>query len=545
VADLAKLEKALNEALAAFDWPTTDALCAELVESIHQAAQPLSEAAANRILGALRRKQRFECMTSVAEALLRSGRATARVRRQYAQSLIDRKILFAPELVLQGTAQDLSTSQAELTEARGLTGRIYKQLYVNLHTPGAARQRFLERAIGEYLSTYRVDPKANLWPGINAVALLQRAERDGMPLQGFPDPKALAKEILATLEQRETDTADFLPAWDVATALEALVALGRHTEAVDKALEYSLRGDADAFEISSTVRQLEEVWELSESEKLGSKLLPILRATLLKRQGGEIILDPKDIAKEVKRVENARNKAPDAGVARAKFEKVFGEDATRTLEWYKKGLDQTLSIARVERLTGKGHGTGWLVNRADFFAGNSKQKLLVTNAHVISPSAYPNALAPDEARANFQALGEKFDVGEVVFSSPPDELDVTFVALQGPEPPAEPLRVYTNKVKLRVPPQRVYVIGHPGGREIEFSLQDNALLACNDRLLHYRAPTEGGSSGSPVFEDADWRVIALHHAGDKGVQRIDGKPGVYDANEGIAIRAIQQATKKG
>jgi hypothetical protein len=29
------------------------------------------------------------------------------------------------------------------------------------------------------------------------------------------------------------------------------------------------------------------------------------------------------------------------------------------------------------------------------------------------------------------------------------------------------------------------------------------------------------------------------------MQRIDGKPGVYEANEGIAIRAIQQATKKG
>jgi hypothetical protein len=39
-------------------------------------------------------------------------------------------------------------------------------------------------------------------------------------------------------------------------------------------------------------------------------------------------------------------------------------------------------------------------------------------------------------------------------------------------------------------------------------------------------------------------VIALHHAGDTGMQRLDGKPGTYDANEGIAIRAIQQATKK-
>ena len=545
MAEIARLEKALNEALDTFDWPTADALCNELVETIYQTSKPLPEAAANRILGALRRKRRFECMTMVAEALLRSGRATARVRRQYAQSLLDRKILFAPELVLQGAVHDLSTSQTELTEARGLTGRIYKQLYVNLHTPGAARQAFLERAISEYLSTYRHDPKANVWPGINAVALLQRAERDGISLQGLPDPKALAKEILATIQEKEAQTADFLPAWDIATQLEALVALDRHSEAVDKALEYSLRGDADAFEVYSTLRQLEEVWQLKETDKLGSKLLPILRATLLKRQGGQITFSAGDIAGELERVKNAQRRAPEPGTRRAAFEKVFGEDATRTLEWYKKGLEQTQSIARVERLSGKGHGTGWLVNRSDFFPGDSKQKLLVTNAHVISPAAYPNALAPDEARANFQALGKKQDVGEVVWSSPPDQLDVTFVSLKGPEPAAEPLRIHSTKVRLRVPPQRVYVIGYPGGRDLEFSLQDNALVGCNDSLLHYRAPTEPGSSGSPVFEDSDWRVIALHHAGDKGMQRLDGQPGTYDANEGIAVRAIQAATKNG
>lgn len=544
MADFSRLEKALNQALATFDWPATDELCAELVQAIYEADNALPEAAAKRILGALRRKQRFECMTSVAEALMRTGRATARVRRQYAQSLIDRKILFAPELVLQTTVQDLSTSQVELTEARGLTGRIYKQLYVNLKKPGAARQRFLERAISEYLSVYRLDPKENVWPGINAVALLQRAARDGVSLHGLPDPKALAREILATLDEREEKTADFLPAWDVATQLEALIALGRHTDAVDKALEYSLRDDADAFEINSTLRQMEEVWELGGSDKLGAKLLPILRATLLKRQGGQITLSPAAIKGELKRVENATRRAPDPGKVRLAYEKTFGEDATRTLEWYKKGLEQTQSIARVERLSGKGHGTGWLVNRSDFFPGDSKQKLLVTNAHVISPDAFPDSLAPDEARAHFQALGKKLEVDKIVFSSPPDQLDVTFVTLKGPEPAAEPLRIQTGKVRLRVPPQRVYVIGHPGGRDIEFSLQDNALLACNEQKLHYRAPTEPGSSGSPVFEDADWRVIALHHAGDEGVQRIDGKPGTYDANEGIAIRAIQAATKK-
>jgi hypothetical protein len=68
------------------------------------------------------------------------------------------------------------------------------------------------------------------------------------------------------------------------------------------------------------------------------------------------------------------------------------------------------------------------------------------------------------------------------------------------------------------------------------------LLACNETLLHYRTPTEPGSSGSPVFEPEDWRVVGLHHRGSATMPRIDGQEGAYQANEGIAILALQKAT---
>jgi V8-like Glu-specific endopeptidase len=64
--------------------------------------------------------------------------------------------------------------------------------------------------------------------------------------------------------------------------------------------------------------------------------------------------------------------------------------------------------------------------------------------------------------------------------------------------------------------------------------------------VHYRAPTEGGSSGSPVFNSRLWQVIALHHKGGKiGMSKLNGKSGTYAANEGIAIQSIVAAVKAG
>jgi len=57
--------------------------------------------------------------------------------------------------------------------------------------------------------------------------------------------------------------------------------------------------------------------------------------------------------------------------------------------------------------------------------------------------------------------------------------------------------------------------------------------------VHYRAPTEGGSSGSPVFNASAWEVIALHHKGGMlGMPKLNGATGTYAANEGISLASI-------
>jgi V8-like Glu-specific endopeptidase len=89
--------------------------------------------------------------------------------------------------------------------------------------------------------------------------------------------------------------------------------------------------------------------------------------------------------------------------------------------------------------------------------------------------------------------------------------------------------------------QRLYVIGHPRGGGLMFSMQDNRLVdhgAPTDYRVHYRTPTEPGSSGSPVF-NGSWELVALHHSGSATMKRIHGA-GTYEANEGIWIQAIRK-----
>jgi Trypsin-like peptidase domain/MAP3K TRAFs-binding domain len=555
--DAALLESELKSALDTFNWPEAEAICQRIIGRIMTEPDLIPEATAKRLLQNLRRKRRLNLMTSLADAMVQSGLRSPQVRRQYAQALIDQGALGAGEILLQSIIRDSQGVIGEELEARGLTGRIYKQLYINNNDPTSARNRtHLARALNEYLHVYQLNPYEYLWHGINVVALSARARRDKLPPTGQPDAAAMAQDILAALDERESKSnTGSLPAWDVATRLEAYVALGLHEKtqkgaadyfrkAEGEALRYIASADADAFEINSTIRQFTEVWQLDDKQPPGDHLLPILRAGHLRKLGAATEKDPKKVEEEAAVVANAIND----------LEATFGSDGIVTLKWYKKGLEQCNSVARVERLSGKGHGTGWLVKASDFFPGKAGV-LLLTNAHVVSdypnPFTNPLAISPSNAQVNFQAAGngEVYRVAKKVFwTSSPDELDATFLELSD-QPSAGPLTLDDQKVRLPEPPPsepdklpRLYVIGHPNGRDLELSLQDNRLLACNDRLIHYRTPTERGSSGSPVFEHEDWRVVALHHKGSGTMRRINGE-GTYEANEGIAIQALREATR--
>ncbi len=532
--DAAAFTAKFVQAVQALDKARTAALCQELIDHLRGRPDPYPERDARQILGLLRGKRFFDLMRRVADGFLQSGLYKPRIRRQYAQALLDQSALTAAIGVLEDLAAETAASEpGEHAEARGLLGRAYKQLYMDAKAPALARnQRNLARAIEAYNSVYSADEQKH-WHGINTVALLYRAAADGVALPDFPDAAAIAavraEKILSDID--ELDLEKKADTWSFATAVEACVVLNRVEEARRWLAKYIASPDADAFELASTLRQLTEVERLDMQSEVGQAVLPVLRGELLKREGGGIEISPTEL-----RAESRQHSAGDG-----KFEKVFGADSYVTFEWYQTGIDRCRAVAAVCKESGEGFGTGFLLRGADLHATLGDELLLLTNAHVVSDDPQvAGALPPDEVYIAFEALNLKgFRVRELLWTSPPTLLDATLLRLDRPVEGVTPYPI-APRLPIADGKQRIYVVGHPRGGKLSFSLHDNLLLAHKDARIHYRTPTEGGSSGSPVFNQ-QWRLVGLHHAGDAHMPRLDGQPGTYEANEGIWIGSIKDA----
>jgi hypothetical protein len=245
-----------------------------------------------------------------------------------------------------------------------------------------------------------------------------------------------------------------------------------------------------------------------------------------------------------------------ADVTQKQHESVLGEIGAQSYSWLQEGFQIAQSVAMIHK-NGKPHGTGFVVRGRDLVPDLKDDLLVVTNAHVVSDPPLEKAASPNEATVTFEILGKqqvtsRYSVAAIVWQSPPDQHDVSVLRLDAQLPAAvRPLRIASGLPRLRPETPRVYIIGHPGGREISFSFEDNLLLdyelaivdsadSSSPCRVHYRAPTEYGSSGSPVF-DQSWGIIGVHHAGGRMMPMLNGKHEVYDANEGLWIGAIKRA----
>jgi hypothetical protein len=201
-ADVERLEAALR----AYDKPAATALCDELLSKVYSTEEPYPPNRAPRLLALLRRKRYFAQMELLADAFIQTGAGSPKVRRLYAQALLDQGRFTAAQLVLQQLVQDTDKDDAgENAEARGLLGRAWKQMYVNAKEPSVIRnQKWLDAAALAYYEPYKREPKSYGWHGINVVAVVDRGVRDNVPLKtpGLPLPATLAADILAVIEDK-------------------------------------------------------------------------------------------------------------------------------------------------------------------------------------------------------------------------------------------------------------------------------------------------------------------------------------------------------
>lgn len=511
------------------------------------------------MLTPLRNLRDWASLGRLAEALLRVDPEQHEARRLYAQALIDCGLLVPAIALLRPMAKSLPEAHKEYGEAWGLIGRAHKQRFAD-QAGGSVkvRKRALGDAIKAYQVPYRADPGRNTWHGVNLLALVARARREGWADVGsrWNVGKLATRLTAALLKQRGDD-------WTLATLAEVALAHALATGdlgIVEEALRKYLTSDGTkAFHVASTLRQFIEIWQLEQitpespghalrsgaDVQKARNLVHMLRACLLCLPKGSVDLPPDSLT----------GVQPSKGELQA----VLGKDGARTFTWYRAGVDAAASVAAVRQRLGKRFGTGFLVRAGDLGLKKSPDELLLlTNFHVVNSEGAHDALRPEDAEAVFEAQdgATAYAVKEAVWSSPLNAHDACLLRLEALPPGAKPLAV---SLTLPAPTPldasstpRVYVIGHPDGGELSVSMDDNELLDHEGPTLgnppnkdvwrvHYRAPTRPGSSGSPVFEDKAWKVIALHHAGSPNMPQLNQRAGLYKANEGLALGPLAQA----
>jgi hypothetical protein len=527
--------------------PTYDQLRAKARESVRKLrdlCEPKDVDAAKRLVEEMRNIRAYEEMGLLAEAVSRRDPKDARNRRLYAQYLIDTGKPTAAIDLLNPLVARLSKTDKEYAEAAGLTGRAYKQIFFDAGDKADPEARnALKMAIAAYRKPYEENPKRNTWHGVNLVALLSRARRLGLAIPGL-NAKQVAEKVVAALEATPPRKRD--KEWHLPTVAEASLGLDDWDMVERTVRAYAKGPKAQAFQIASTLRQFTEIWDLEGRDERGQGVVSILRARLLELPGGQLEIGPQ----ELQRLRGQADPAP------SQLEAVLGKYGAQTFRWWKTGLDRALAVAAVRQKLGQRIGTGFLVKAQSLGLTPPNELVVLTNFHVINADGVSPGIKPGDAEIVFEAVNANrmYSVGKILWSSPPERHDASVLRLKDRVAGIEPLPVAAKLPELE-DDASVYIIGHPGGRDLAFSFQDNELLdhegppgkpqISGVSRVHYRAPTEGGSSGSPVFDSERWEVIALHHKGGKsGMPKLNGKPGSYAANEGISIASIKKAISK-
>jgi V8-like Glu-specific endopeptidase len=489
----------------------------------------------------LRDAREFDLLEIFTDQLRRQGNRDPAVRRLQAQGLIEQGKLIQAIDVLEPSA-NLPLISPEWSEARGLMGRAWKQIFIETpDTEGEPARNALVNAIEQYRIPYAAAPHQNVWHGVNLLALSYCAQSKGIVVDDPIDITRLSESIIETLRLTPDDKRD---QWYYASLAEAHLALDQ-LDAVEENLRlYVTDPKTNAFAVAGTVRQFTELWQMEARTDREWGLVQILRAAALEKKLGHITLMPEQVRQVLAFT------PPDA-----QLQAVLGNDGPKSFRWMQSFLDRSKSVGVISQGTVARIGTGFIVRGGDFNNAWGDEPMVLTNAHVVSNEPKDRGLPPDEAQITFESLdpNKALAFREIVWNSGTRELDATLLRLQEPTGSFTPLAC-GKRLPILDGKQRVNVIGYPKGGELSFSFQDNLLLdhegpdegkppnpaVCR---VHYRAPTEKGSSGGPVLSEGNLQVIALHHAGGD-VQRLNGRTDMWPANEGIWITSIRNAAER-
>jgi V8-like Glu-specific endopeptidase len=513
-----------------------------IVDSLASRASAPGAAEVRSALKKLNALRHFEHTKAIGAAWHDTRGCDATIQKHYAQAMIELGALDAADALLNEALASASTStdlqfSIETAEYRGLRGRIRKQRFVASADPNS-----LVDATNEYLAQYSA--KKHYWHGINIVALRTREEEMGLPPRCGIATTQLAEEVLkVAIADYARDSTN---PWPLATASEACLALNvneRASQLCDQAELWLYRflnhPQTDPFSVESYARQLREIWRGNpiSGVSCADRLASVMERHVARTQRRWSV-DPRRV------LEIQDN--PQV------LEKNFSGEKTFTVNTLQAMLGLCPSIGCVIDSAGARLGTGFLMEGADFCL--NEMLVFVTNAHVIS-NTWPGSIPAAEAHVTFEiesvAAGGPVPhpVKEILFTSDPgelgaqcstlDNLDVTIVSLKTLPQKVSGLKPAAN-VPLPSPKTKAFVVGHPASGPLQFALHDSVLLdVCDDeRLMHYRTPTDPGSSGSPVF-NWRWEVVGLHHAGSPRTPRLHGI-GEYEANEAIIMRAIRR-----
>lgn len=534
------------------------------------------------MLRLFKQHRQFQVCVQLGELALRAHPDALLLRVPLAQGLIELGRLADAERLIDATlALDLTEQNKLAREMTGLKGRLNKQQVVQARTlTGSVPAADLTDAILAYEGLLKLSRReVNVWGTVNLIALLATAIAEGIG-----DEDAQQQRLLALREQLVQAVDDAAQAkgwaqlgyWDAASAAEAELAAGGAAQAELWLWRALAAKDVDPFCINSTLRQLREIHvpiagSNLRAMKAVSRLIEILEAALAE-QG--LVQISEDLRQRFEQADQALGAGSDGVGADAKMrlEKIFGREKFVGFETLRLIFSQCEAVGRVETKDAagsfRGVGTGFLFRGSKLSPKLPDELLFMTNAHVIS-SDVPGALRPQQAWVRFELAARKHGAGyqphpvqDLLATLPPCEdaalisdqtLDFTVVRLASL--PADARAIELSQAVPSMDNQRdpnsefaaarAYVLGHPEGDGLQISLHDSEIIDIDaaSMIVHYRTPTLGGNSGSPVLNAAG-KVFALHHAGSEQLMPLNGQALRYPGNEGMTMRAIGAAVTR-